>query len=268
MTYNIFSLIFDLYVNSSADVNLLAQVAKKKAKYNDRLTITKTDIEIMSNNFIGVGNSTLSNKNSADCLLELLQLNLLGRNGSGVNGPNVANINNMSGNGGNCVVPTSTNLLTGKPNYFHQSSLPNGGIPSGMMPALKTGRPIINTTNLGTNNMQQQQMSQPSHQQTADIFSTNLNTGNDLSDFKNALRIISAENNMAAQKSFRNGDGEFDCRFRFLCVFFVLVLFSMRQKFIANIYLQLGHFLILVNLAFHAITSSIRCNRRPTIRHR
>lgn len=157
----------------------------------------------MSNNFIGVGNSTLSNKNSADCLLNLLQLNLLGSNGGGANGPTVATLNSLSGNGGG--IPTNTNLITGKPNYFHQSSVPNG-IPSGMMPAVKTGRPIINTGNLGTNNMQQHQQSQ--HQQTADIFSTNLNTGNDLSDFKNALRIISAENNLAAQKSFRNGDGE------------------------------------------------------------
>lgn len=147
----------------------------------------------MSNNFVGVGNSAIT-KNSADCLLNLLQLNLLG-GGNNTASPS-ANIN-------------SNNILSAKPNFYHQSAGIGGSnncqqqpiIQQQLPPQKIAGRAIINTANLAVNSQQQ-------HQHQPDIFSTNLNTGNELSDFKNALRIISAENSMGSQKPFRNGDGK------------------------------------------------------------
>lgn len=176
----------------------------------------------MSNNFIGVSNSTMS-KNSTDCLLNLLQMNIL------------------SGGGGNNVVPPSSSaavnisntnsILTVKPNFFHQSlglgSQMSGGQQAMMqqqqqhqqqpqqqqqqqLPQQKiSGRPIINTGNLASNHHQQGQQ----QKQQPDIFSA-LNSGTDLSEFKNALRIMSSDTNIGGQKQYRNGEGK--CLFNYL----------------------------------------------------
>lgn len=153
----------------------------------------------MSNNFLS-GNPTLS-KNSTDGLLNLLQLSLLGNNGSvNINTSSasvpIANLNarlvvvscfllmnkskptsqqklmnkkflflNSASAANNLMGMKSANLYLqsaagmtgiGMANMSNAINLPQQSILS--QPIVKTGRPIVNTTNLAANNLQPHQV--------------------------------------------------------------------------------------------------------------
>lgn len=168
----------------------------------------------MSNNFLNLENTALS-KNSADCLLNLLQLNLLGANASANN----SNINSGlqyvgdrggiggGGNGGTVLTKEQQQAI------FYQSRGVGGGGGGGggaqQQQKSSSGRAITNTGNL-CNNFGQAQ----------DIFSQSiLNCGggsgklnNEPGEYKSNLRGgCGQDGNMGSQaKPFRNGgDGKY-----------------------------------------------------------
>lgn len=155
----------------------------------------------MSDNFLGLDNTALS-KNSTDCLLNLLQLNLLGANSTTAAAAAAA------------VANSNVYQNIGKPTFYP------GNQPS-KTPI--TGRAITNTGNLANNPANSNGLNGGSggigggggggNFGQPDIFSTAALSGNGVSgpdlnsEYKNNLRIGSADNSMGS-KSFRNGDGE------------------------------------------------------------
>lgn len=178
----------------------------------------------MSNNFLGLENTAIS-KNSTDCILNLLQLNLMGTgstgNQSAVGGNNSNNSQQNNGRIGGDIFGNNKQHQIQQQSAFYQSSGGgNGGGGGGgggsigipiQKSNLTSGRAITNTGNLGNN---------------FDIFSqSNMGIGgksnNDITspggDFKN-LRIGGPDNNMIHQgKQYRNGDGK--CLFVYYFLF-------------------------------------------------
>lgn len=168
----------------------------------------------MSNNFLNLENSALS-KNSADCLLNLLQLNLLGANASANN----SNINSglqygdRVGIGGGGGGGNGTALTKEQQQALFYQSRGGGSVQQQQQQQQKgsSGRAITNTGNL-CNNFGQAQ----------DIFSQSiLNCGGggsgklnkELGEYKSNQRGGAGQdiNNMGSQaKPFRNGgDGKY-----------------------------------------------------------
>lgn len=122
----------------------------------------------MSNNFIGMGSNSALSKNSAEGLMNLLQLSILGNHGGvNINSPISPGQNLTALNAG---ISANSNLLPNKANYYqHQvgnnlNALGVGNMTNSvnltqpqvhLQPIVKTGRPIVNTTNLAANNLQQ-----------------------------------------------------------------------------------------------------------------
>ncbi len=145
----------------------------------------------MSNNFLGLDNNSAISKNSAECLLNLFQFNLLNNGGSSTN--SAANhLNNIIGGGSN----NSSSIGNGygnngvsstKPIFFGGSTKPSGN----------TGRAITNTGNLANSSFGQQ-----------DVFSKAASEliGNDYKSGGHRLSNSSGDSSMGSQaKPFNDG---------------------------------------------------------------
>lgn len=157
----------------------------------------------MSNNFLGLDNNSAISKNSAECLLNLFQFNLLNNGGSSGN-TSSNHLNNIIGGGGN-----NSSIGNGFGNNGLSNTKPiffGGTGKSG-----NTGRAITNTGNLANSSFGQQ-----------DVFSKAASEliGNDYKSGVHRLSNSSGDSSMGSQaKPFRNGDGK-----NYLQFFFALCL--------------------------------------------
>lgn len=190
----------------------------------------------MANNFLNMDVASNA-KNSTDCLLNLLQLNLMGGNqsnnvgGAGLNGglganngPGLFGSSGGGGGGANGMMQQQQSPFyqqsAGVGNYRRLASAIGLGSSGGM--SQKPGRAITNTGNLANNHYSQQQQD---HHQQPDIFSQSAmgGSGNSIgsgmkkemhggNDFKQTFRSHSTGSDIMSSnsgKSYRNGDGKF-----------------------------------------------------------
>lgn len=136
----------------------------------------------MSNNFLGLDNNSAISKNSAECLLNLFQFNLLNNGGSSGNASS-NHLNNIIG-GGNTSSITNGFVNNGvsntKPIFFGGTGKPAGN----------TGRAITNTGNLANSSFGQQ-----------DVFSKAASEliGNDYKSGVHRLSNSSGDSSMGSQ---------------------------------------------------------------------
>lgn len=156
----------------------------------------------MSNNFLNLDNNSAISKNSAECLLNLFQFNLLnnGANNTNSSANNSAAANHLNNIIGNAASSIGNGFGSGgggnntKPIFF-------GG--TGNKPIGNTGRAITNTGNLANSAFGGQQQ---------DVFSKAASEliGN---EYKSGVHRLSnsssGDSSMGSQaKPFRNGDGK------------------------------------------------------------
>lgn len=146
---------------------------------------------MMSNNFLGLDNNSAISKNSAECLLNLFQFNLL-NNGTNSGNSSSNHLNNIIGGG-------NTSSSNGFVNNGGSSTKPIffGGTTK---PAGNTGRAITNTGNLANSSFGQQ-----------DVFSKAASEliGSEYKSGVHRLSNSSGDSGMGSQaKPFRNGDGK------------------------------------------------------------
>lgn len=147
----------------------------------------------MSNNFLGLDNNSAISKNSAECLLNLFQFNLLNNGGSAGNSSsnhlNIGGGNNSPSIGNGFV---SNGVSSTKPIFF-------GG--TATKPTGNTGRAITNTGNLANSSAFGQQ----------DVFSKAASEliGNDYKSGVHRLSNSSGDSSMGSQaKPFNDGKSQ------------------------------------------------------------
>lgn len=145
----------------------------------------------MSNNFLGLDNNSAISKNSAECLLNLFQFNLLNNGGSSGNSSS-NHLNNIIGGGNNSTIGNgfvNNGVSSTKPIFFGGTGKPSG----------TTGRAITNTGNLSNSSFGQQ-----------DVFSKAASEliGNDYKSGVHRLSNSSGDSMGSQAKPFRNGDGK------------------------------------------------------------
>lgn len=147
---------------------------------------------MMSNNFLGLDNNSAISKNSAECLLSLLQFNLL-NTGGGSSNTSSNHLNHIGGGNSSSTIGNgfvNNGISNTKPIFFGGNIKPLGN----------TGRAITNTGNLVNSSYGQQ-----------DVFSKAACEliSNDYKSGVHRLSNSSGDSSMGSQaKQYRNGDGK------------------------------------------------------------
>lgn len=166
----------------------------------------------MSNNFLGLDNNSAISKNSAECLLNLFQFNLLNNGIGSGNGSASNHLNSIIGGGGN-----NSSIGNGFANNGVSSNTKPIFFGGSGKPAGNTGRAITNTGNLANSSFGQQ-----------DVFSKAASEliGNDYKSGVHRLSNSSGDSSMGSQaKPFNDGE-----------------LFSLLMSF--NEHFETHHFLL------------------------